>query len=268
MMLALISCCSALPLSAAAQTAPPAKPKARAADVQALTPDVVKLRNGGLVRGTITEFIPGQYVVIMSLSAELKRFEASEFSYAGPAKDASGPAVPPPAASSKPPPERTAPSKPSAHRRGLKFEQADPTTAEPLTLYVHELPGESAKGGWIHADGYRPLCAAPCVPALQPGNYELGVGMGTGRPKPIDEIVNIQGNERLVGDYRSRAGVRAAGLIITIAASVASIIMSSSGDSNLLGPAIGTVVGGAIIGLPLCFVRPKASLAKYVPRQP
>jgi hypothetical protein len=88
------------------------------------------------------------------------------------------------------------------------------------------------------------------------------------RPKPLDDFVNIEGNERLVGAYRNRARVRAAALVISVADSVASIMMSSSGNSDLLGPDIGTLVGGVLIGMPMCFVRPKASLAKYVPRQP
>lgn len=48
-------------------------------------PDVVKLKNGGLVRGTIDANIPGQYVVIMMPSGESQRFNWSEVDYAGPA---------------------------------------------------------------------------------------------------------------------------------------------------------------------------------------
>ena len=257
-------------LRAYAQAAPAAaEAKARPTLAPVRAPDVVKLVNGGLVRGTISELMPGQYVVIMNLSGEPKRFAAREFSYAGPEQPASAAAAPagPADADAPSPGALTYAPKARGRARGLQFQQADPNTAEPLTLYVRDFPGAAPPGSWVPSDGYRSLCTAPCVPALKPGDYQLGIGMGTGRPRAVREVVNISGDERLVGNYRSRIGVRTAGWLITLAASVASIVMSASGDSDLLAPAIGTLVVGAAIGLPLCFVRPKVSLSKFVPLQ-
>jgi hypothetical protein len=46
--------------------------------------DVVKLKSGGLLRGTIAELVPGEFVVIVLITGETRRIAASEFDYAGP----------------------------------------------------------------------------------------------------------------------------------------------------------------------------------------
>ena len=81
----------------------PAAPEAQEPTISANgNLDVVHLRNGGMVRGTISEQIPGERVVIVTLSGEVRSFPMSEVAYAGPLADAPGaqqePGTPSPAA--------------------------------------------------------------------------------------------------------------------------------------------------------------------------
>src|SRR5688572_477116 len=72
------------------------EPAAAAPAVSA--PDVVRLKNGGLLRGTISELVPGQTVTIVTASGKTRELPMAEVDYAGPAdKDpqvGAGPAVP------------------------------------------------------------------------------------------------------------------------------------------------------------------------------
>jgi hypothetical protein len=69
-----------------------------AANVPASAPsartDIVKLKNGGIVRGTLDENLPGEYVVITTPSGTTKRFEWNDIEYAGPADASTAPARP------------------------------------------------------------------------------------------------------------------------------------------------------------------------------
>src|SRR4051812_43719691 len=46
-------------------------------------PDIVRLKDGGMVRGVIDEKVPGEYVVITTPSGSSRRFPWSDVSYAG-----------------------------------------------------------------------------------------------------------------------------------------------------------------------------------------
>lgn len=46
--------------------------------------DVVRLKNGGMVRGSIIELAPSSFVVVELKNGETRRFEMSEVEYAGP----------------------------------------------------------------------------------------------------------------------------------------------------------------------------------------
>lgn len=57
-------------------------------------PDVVRLKNGGMVRGIIDARVPDEYVVITLPGGDSKRFDWSEIEYAGPERE-TGPAIAP-----------------------------------------------------------------------------------------------------------------------------------------------------------------------------
>src|SRR5688572_18527288 len=69
------------PCAVLAQEAPgPSAPEATApvAPASAVGADVVHLNNGGMVRGSVSEYLPGSHVVIMTATGESMRFTAAE----------------------------------------------------------------------------------------------------------------------------------------------------------------------------------------------
>src|SRR5688572_540615 len=49
-------------------------------------PDIVRLRNGGMLRGTIVELKPGETVEILLLNGETRKIPMADVEYAGPAE--------------------------------------------------------------------------------------------------------------------------------------------------------------------------------------
>ena len=91
----------ALTRPALGQTAP-----AQPAPATPSTPlDVVVLQDGSMFRGTISELVANDHVVIILVSGESKRFASSAVRYAGPASGApaiGSPSSPAPSASPSP----------------------------------------------------------------------------------------------------------------------------------------------------------------------
>src|SRR5688500_7843319 len=73
------------PPSADATASEPAASEPEAVAPKAEGKDVVRLKNGGLVRGTIVELLPGESVTITTALGKTREFAMSEVSYAGPA---------------------------------------------------------------------------------------------------------------------------------------------------------------------------------------
>jgi hypothetical protein len=74
----LLALLCASPTIALAQSAP------GEARVAPAAPDAVKLKNGGLLRGTISELIPGKSVVLITATGEVRTIPMEEVEYAGP----------------------------------------------------------------------------------------------------------------------------------------------------------------------------------------
>ncbi|MDH5676939.1 MAG: hypothetical protein OEZ06_32785, partial [Myxococcales bacterium] len=69
--------------------APALAQQAEAAPVAPSAPaDLVLLKNGGLVRGTISELVPAEKVVIVTITGEARSYPMAEVEYAGPASGA------------------------------------------------------------------------------------------------------------------------------------------------------------------------------------
>ncbi len=136
---------------AAAQTPPPAAPAAPTAPAAPAAPpapvaapgvaDEIKLKDGTSFRGTITESVPGDHFDLLQPSGQVRRFPASDVTYAGPAANA--PATPPA-------PAPTAAPAPAA------------TSAEPTPQPAIVPPDGGVPGPWRREDFYR---RAPDAPA-------------------------------------------------------------------------------------------------------
>ena len=83
----------------------PSAPATSKAAADAAAPDIVRLKNGGLLRGKISELVPGGTVTIVTITGSTRVLNMSDVAYAGPtAQDLQAPAGPPGAAPLPPPP--------------------------------------------------------------------------------------------------------------------------------------------------------------------
>ena len=173
-------------------------------------PDVVELRNGGMVRGTLVENIPGDHVTIQIATGELRTFPSAEVLRVGPAPVApvmtpvvvepgypTGVAVP-------------APPAPMINVRVVG-------TSEELSL--HRLTGTASVSVWTGRgvgtaaiDQFAIICGAPCDQQLPAGTYTLGVSQGNGMARRADHsIFHLDHDATLELEYESREGVRIGG---------------------------------------------------------
>lgn len=212
---------------------------------QAPLPDVVHTRDGGMVRGTLVERVPGSHLVIQTATGDLRRIEEADVVTARPI-----PGGPPPAAAS-----------PGVRLR-LSSDQR---------LGFHLVTGSASATAWgpggvARARGYdfRPLCRAPCETTLPPGNHQLALARGDDTPIPAPSL-DITGPATLHGEYTDNTAIRVAGwttLVVGVAAGL-SLMMFPLFDDNLLGSdelyvflgiGGGIAIVAAIIGAPLGFV--------------
>lgn len=236
------------------------------------SPDLVKLKNGGLLRGTISELVPNERVVIVLATGEVRQIAMSEVEYAGPAGAEPG-SVPAPAPAPQPTPPQGATVR-------LNTNQPDLTYYLPAGKSIGTSVGTSIGTGasfgvgtvGTTATSFHRLCIAPCTVQLVPGNHRFAVGIGEDAPVIVDETFAIEGTTTLTASYRSHAVVRIIGRIVSIGALVAGLavsiewIVNHAGDPkpDFTQPAIGLgiALGGGVIGLILSSVDDGASIAR------
>ncbi|MCC7380785.1 MAG: hypothetical protein IT384_03090 [Deltaproteobacteria bacterium] len=239
------------------------------------SPDLVKLKNGGLLRGTISELVPNDRVVIILATGELRQVAMSEVEYAGPAGAEPG-SVPAPAAPAPTP----QPAAPSGATVRLNTNQPDLTYYLPAGKSIGTSVGASIGTGasfgvgtvGTTATSFHRLCIAPCTVQLVPGNHRFAVGIGEDAPVIVDETFAIEGTTTLTATYRSHAVVRIIGRIVSIGSLVAGLavsiewIVNHGGDPkpDFTQPAIGLgiALGGGVIGLILSSVDDGASITR------
>jgi hypothetical protein len=244
--LALALLLSSLAATAHAQVASPVLP-----------PDVVQLANGGMVRGTILENIPGDHVSIQIATGEVRMFSAGEVTYAGPTST----------------PQAIIPSPPMPPARRTVRVHVD-ATSDDLTL--QRVTGtatavvSSGNGGFaqVQIDQFAPLCSAPCDIELEPGAYTLGISLGQGSARRADHnLFTFSSDTSIALDYESREGLRIAGWVTFIVGGLTGLgVMLApvlSGSDDFLIPMI---AGGAIVlvaevvGLALAFLNDHADI--------
>lgn len=211
------------------------------------TPDVVRTRDGAMVRGTIVERVPGSHVLLQTAQGEFRRIEESELVAAGPVATQAGPTGVP-----------------------LRLVADEP-------LGFHLVTGTATAtawgpGGLARARGYdfRALCRAPCETRLPTGHQRLALSVGDNTPIPASSL-DITGPGTLFGEYTDRSGARVAGwttLVIGVAAGLSLMLVpvfeQSLLDSDALYAFLG--IGGAVaivaavVGAPLGFMEDGATV--------
>jgi hypothetical protein len=196
-------------------------------------PDIVRLKNGGMVRGTIIELVPNDHVSIQLPNGEERKFAMTEVDYAGPqetkpappgAGDAPGTAAPPPGV-----PPGTPPALPGQPQPGGASGATDPrvlarveTTLSPVR-FVGKTPGltfavrtGTAVAGYISAEGFQQVCTAPCTAQLANGSHKFAISRPDGKEAVSEMPVTIQGPSTVHGEYRSRSGLRTGGVLLVV----------------------------------------------------
>jgi hypothetical protein len=233
------------------------------------SPDIVRLKDGGFLRGTIIELVPKDHVDIQLPNGQTRRVAWSDLTFAGSAKtDAArnGTATP-----SSPPPAQ------GADEVTVELE-AD--GAPELRLHVRvgqsEMTGVAWSGGravGVSAESrdYASLCVAPCTTRMPFGTHRLALSTLGGKAIEASEGVIISQPSTLHGHYESYSGVRALGWVVLGATLVGSAVLiatsfgdeqpakcSSSGlscsapksglDEVRLGVGLGVLVVGSLVG--------------------
>ncbi|HXK19530.1 MAG TPA: hypothetical protein VNG33_17090 [Polyangiaceae bacterium] len=189
--------------------------------------DVVRLKNGGLLRGTIAELVPEDSVTIVTVAGKTRTFQMKEVDYAGPAdRDPSATA---PAPTPAPPPTDApafaptpAPVKPYVTVNGqeahLHF------VSEPPGLTFHRQTSAAVlvnSHGRIRAEGYERLCTAPCSINIPAGTEKLALSEADGEPVPATSVTFPSGESTLKGNIESNQGVRSGGIVVMLIGAVA-----------------------------------------------
>jgi len=180
-------------------------------------PDLVRLRDGGLLRGTIAELSAGDHVTIVLLTGETRRIAAADFSFAGPADEApragttgtplvaTGATAVPPA-----PPEDSTPTPPDATRgapsvSGARVRFRSPTGGRVIV----DAAGETGA-----APTFTRVCTTPCALVMPVGAYHIALTRSGLQRLTVDHLVPIEDRDRIDVDYETRNGTRVGGLVL------------------------------------------------------
>lgn len=164
-----------------------------------LPPDLVRLNNGGLLRGTIIEAIPGEKVVILLPSGETRTLAGDEFEYAGPASEAPAPLAAPPTA------EPAAPE-PQVTVRTRKARLSLQSPGDQLTWHLTRVDGIAVgTGGFAVAQAFDRLCTSPCEAEVPVGDHWLALSRPDGPPISARRSINVTGDGTLEGVYEDHS---------------------------------------------------------------
>jgi len=212
----------------------------------------VLLKNGGMVRGTISELVPDDTVTIVTVLGKTREIKMSDVVYAGPADQAPG-GAPPVAA----PARATATLRLESEQDGLTFYRASSSAAG------------VGPGGTAKATGYERLCTVPCRVTLPSGTEVLALSLPGESTHASDPVTFPAGESEVVGRVQSHAGLRAAGWAIGAGSLIAGLVLAlattdGSTDSPFTRPpfiASVVIMGvGMPVGFGMAFVTDKATV--------
>jgi hypothetical protein len=276
-------------LLAAAGLLPVSTAAAQEATAPALpAPDVVMLKSGGMVRGTISEMDPQGEVVIQAVTGDVRRFQMSEVEYAGPASRM--PQAQTGAAEQPVAPVNTEESKSSSETKPLiqvKAGEAPLSLAANRPNVTFHLRTASATfqgtgTGWSSGGGtstvsvagttagYTVVCTAPCEATLPTGSHRMALSLDGGGPVEDEEAVILNGPATVVGNYKSRKGTRTVGLVLGIGGLAAGTLLivtadPSSEDRSRLWLGLGVMGASTLAWVVLGFL-PDAAEIEVTPR--
>jgi hypothetical protein len=247
-------------VSAAAAEEPPAPPAATGAAAPVATPpDVVRLKNGGMLRGTISEMVPNDYVVIVTVTGESKRLAMSDVQYAGPSAEEPRSYPEPEAA---PAPQPASPAAP-ATRPAVTVHAGEARvsfTSEPDVRTFHRQTAiatvDNAVDGFAGVKGYDELCTSPCEVSMAAGTTTLAVSKPGGQVVGAAPVTIPAGHSEVHAVWLDKESTRNTGRVLIgvgVAGAVAVLgvaIASGSNDTGMLvGLVTGTVATSVVFGV-------------------
>lgn len=255
--------CTALAATLASASALTLAPTPQAL-AQSTPPDIVRLKSGGMYRGTIAESDPNSHTTIVLITGEQKRFEADEIEYAGPSK---------PSDSGAGLGARTTDD--SARKARFRFESAPGQT---LTLHMRTRSaytvGSTGDGSIATAYSveHQRLCTAPCEGTLPPGQHLLAVSRDDYGPVPVAGLVDVRNGTRLEATYTDNSAYRWTGAILGGLALIGgSVLMlqpiydmddspDASFDATPLYVGGGIMLGGVVVSTILTSISDSATI--------
>jgi len=209
-------------------------------------PDIVVMKDGGILRGTIAEMKPGDTVVIVLITGENRTIQMKNVEYAGPVAERPLKAAAPSSPQTVKVVDATSSQPSGGEARPLVTVHAAEApftfTARPdgVTLHLQSgmatarlATGSEALGSAFVAKSYTPICAAPCQATLPMGTHTLALSQGKHVPIEAQEQVRLTGPSKVEGLYKSNQGVRTAGWIVLVGSvAVGSYLMVRAADSG------------------------------------
>jgi hypothetical protein len=194
-----------------------------------------------MLRGTIAESKPGEFVTIVLITGEARKIPAAEIAYSG---AASGP-VPPPALEARvpaaSPPNVDDTRRPLVTVQGPEAKVQFESTPSGITLHRRSASAGIAGGrGEALISGYDEICTAPCRVALPAGTYTFAASEPKGRAVEADPLTLPAGESVLHGTYQSHSKERVLGVVLIVAGAVTGAALAI--HSMASGPE--TCVGG------------------------
>lgn len=230
-----------------------------AASAQVAPPDVVRTTDGGIYRGTILEFVPGDHLVLLLPSGERRTFAGTEIA----TTESTTPPAPPAQAThtgvvandSSASGYSNRPSYPASQGRSvrLRVESATPGT----TLLRQSGMGVGVVGNQTaYVMQFERMCTAPCDVEIDRGNHQFVVEDQDGRQRAVPSRTMVESDGTLSIGMESRRKQRIRRWIATLALytlSIPFIVRGTSGNNcvdeyysdyceanwRLLGPGLG-----------------------------
>ncbi|HKO50674.1 MAG TPA: hypothetical protein VJV79_23300 [Polyangiaceae bacterium] len=230
-------------------------------------PDIVRLRNGGILRGMISELLPGDYVTLVLITGETRKVPYVDVQYAGAANAEPGAptsTVAPTAAaapiaaasaigSTSPSSTASGATQPFAvvHAKESMVRVVSPRDG--VTLFRRSASAGFNGGGAI--SGYDEVCTAPCSVSMPAGTHTFAVAKPRGKPREADPVMLPAGNATMTVSVIDRTAVRVVLGVIGVAGMVAGTAMIASEsselsmDKNYTAAFVITALGGGLFGL-------------------
>jgi hypothetical protein len=247
----------ALPGTVLGQSATSSQPATASAPL-----DVVLLNDGSMFRGTISELVANDHVVIVLASGDSRRFAFSAVRYAGPASGApeTAPSGAHPSAESTPVPSSTDIPVVEVGPFPVQFLATRPDiTVYRLRRSVGTFTfGQAGFGnsGTLLQDWVTEICRAPCVTALDRGTYYFSLGLPGEYPVAASTGVRVFSPVTIRAHYESRSGFRMAGWLVAVGSAVTGTVLTllsvrdcPADDRNCSIPRIPLFATGMGIGL-------------------